>query len=128
MIIALDYDRTYTEAPDTWLGIVELLRGAGHEVFCCTMRYPNEVSSMDSRLLDLVQVVPTSRRAKKDFMQELGVTVSVWIDDNPAFILCNSGDYVASERVHTASVSALQNAPKTKAKMTIKKPQEAPNA
>lgn len=92
MIIALDYDGTFTQDPELWLKLIPLFRAAGHEVFCCTMRTPAEVSGMDSKLLSVVQVIPTSRAGKAEFLKKMGIIVDVWIDDSPMFILADAAD------------------------------------
>ena len=120
MILALDYDGTYTKDPVMWQAIIPVFRAAGHEVFCCTMRTPKEVSSMDPNLLKHVQVITTSRAAKGPFMEALGIPVDIWIDDNPMFIVADAADRHAT-RPQT-SQGALQSAPKTKARMTLSKP------
>lgn len=127
MILALDYDGTYTKDPSLWQAIIPVFRAAGHEVFCCTMRTPAEVHSMDPALLQVVQVIPTSRKAKGPFLEALGIPVDVWIDDNPLFILSDSAD---CPQVSIPSVkTALLQTPKAKARMTLSKPlKEASNA
>lgn len=83
MFIALDYDNTYTRDPEFWLDFVQKAHSCNHCVMCVTMRYPHEVLNMDKRLLELVEVIPTGRKAKKKFMRLQGHQVDIWIDDNP---------------------------------------------
>lgn len=122
MIIALDYDGTYTKDPDFWLAFLQSSRNAGHEVFCCTMRTPEESREIDPRLSFLVQIIATSREAKLPFMQSLGVKVDIWIDDNPMFIVSDAGDRPPTRQ--QSSTVALQSVPKAKARMVIGKPSQ----
>ena len=88
MIIALDYDDTYTRDPDTWNAIARILHIAGHIVIGVTMRHPAEASGMHSSYDEAVdRIYFTGRKAKQAFMRDLGVLVDVWIDDRPDFIL-----------------------------------------
>ena len=76
MKIALDYDKTYTEAPQMWDEFIELAEKYGHEVFIATMRKPKEeITDVDAR------IVYTSRKAKSKC-----VTADIWIDDSPQYI------------------------------------------
>lgn len=88
MIVALDYDDTFTRDPDVWYLIVNKLRDAGHTVYGVTMRYPHEASGMDT-LYDLAcnDLFFTGRKAKKNFMEDRGIFVDVWIDDQPGWVL-----------------------------------------
>jgi hypothetical protein len=76
MLLALDYDNTYTQDPVLWDGFILAARSRGHAVKIVTMRYPSEPVEVPG-----VDVVYTSRQAKKHFM-----AADVWIDDTPAFI------------------------------------------
>lgn len=88
MRIGLDYDGTITEDPATWAKVVQIMRAAGHEVHIVTMRYPSEIEK-DADFLAFMQLAKpndvhgTSRKAKKPFMEAMGVCPHIWIDDNP---------------------------------------------
>ena len=80
MIIALDYDKTYTADPAMWSDFIQLAQDYGHEVKIVTMRYPHEI--IDSPPL---AVVYTSRKAKGTAFK-----ADIWIDDSPAWIFQDS--------------------------------------
>ncbi len=80
MLLALDYDGTYTADPALWEGFIRDARIAGHEVICVTMRYPSEPIEMSC------ETVYTSRQAKMSFMNSIGRLPDVWIDDKPHWI------------------------------------------
>jgi hypothetical protein len=76
VLIALDYDKTYTADPALWDCFVGLARLRGHEVKIVTMRHPHEEvpdTGMD--------VVYTSRKAKATV-----VKADIWVDDSPHWI------------------------------------------
>lgn len=85
MIFSLDYDGTYTADPELWLNFVKQAQERGHTIVCITMRYPYE-NVMDPRLTELVNVVYTSRKAKKQEAKMQGVVPNIWIDDNPDWL------------------------------------------
>ena len=84
--ISLDYDGTFTADPELWLDFVKKAQARGHEVIVVTMRSPLEAKSIDPRLSELVQVMPTDRKAKRTFARTHGKVVDIWIDDVPEWI------------------------------------------
>lgn len=89
MIIALDYDKTYTLDQCCWNDIIYLLKHRSHKVICITMRYPHEP------IMDMpkdIQIYYTSRHAKLVWAKQNNIHVDIWIDDNPAWLFDNAGD------------------------------------
>jgi hypothetical protein len=86
MRIALDYDGTFTADPLLWTTFVHIARQHGHEVVCVTMRHPAE--GIECAPFDAV--IYTGRKAKKSFMEAIGCSVDVWIDDSPVWIIRDS--------------------------------------
>ena len=86
MTIGLDFDGTISEDPVTWYNICKLLKEAGHKVYIVTMRYPEEVVEdythhrFDSVVEDIIY---THRKAKRPYVENLGINIGIWIDDNP---------------------------------------------
>ena len=87
MLIALDYDGTYTVAPSLWNSFIKSARDRGHEVHVVTMRAECEPIIMGA---DVDRVHYTDRKAKIAYMQERGLFVQIWIDDRPDFILSDA--------------------------------------
>lgn len=85
MLIALDYDGTYTADPAFWDRFLKVAKEAGHEVVCATMRHEHEGAEVIGSLPGL-KVVFTGRQAKRAFLAERGIFPSIWVDDNPAWI------------------------------------------
>jgi hypothetical protein len=80
MLIALDYDKTYTADPALWDNFVDLAQSRGHTVKIVTMRRPDE--TIDT---DVVDVVYTSRKAKSSVIR-----ADIWIDDSPHWVYQDS--------------------------------------
>ena len=76
MIVALDYDKTYTADPALWNAFMADAKQRGHVVKIVTMRYPEE--AIPSPPCD---VVYTSRQAKRKCF-----TADIWVDDSPNWI------------------------------------------
>ena len=76
MIIALDYDKTYTADPKLWNRFIEDAKFNGHTVKIVTMRYPSETIENSP-----CEVVYTSRTAKAKIIK-----ANIWIDDSPHWI------------------------------------------
>lgn len=88
MIIALDYDRTYTKDRSLWNRFIIDAKTSGHQIICVTMRYDNE----DEHIYDLtgfdisIPIYYTGRKSKAPFMQKFDIKIDVWIDDDPMWI------------------------------------------
>jgi len=76
MLIALDYDGTYTADPDLWDSFIAKAQSNGHEVKIVTMRFPSEPIENAP-----VEVIYTSRKAKYN-----AIPAQIWIDDTPQFL------------------------------------------
>jgi hypothetical protein len=95
MIIALDYDETYTLDPDFWDQFLRSAKAAGHDVFICTMRNDDEMLEVYALLNGKVTAIfNTSRKAKRPYMQSQGINIDVWIDDRPEFVVFNANPSV----------------------------------
>lgn len=91
MLLALDYDETYTRDKEFWNQVIELAKSRGHAVIVATMRYEHEGKDVKTDLADKVEkIIFTGRKAKYRFVTLAGYMPSVWIDDNPYFILMDA--------------------------------------
>jgi hypothetical protein len=87
MMLALDYDDTYTRDPIFWDAVIKLAVQRGHSVICATMRDESEGREVFIALGGYVEaIVFTDRKAKYKTVHEAGYMPSVWIDDSPHFI------------------------------------------
>lgn len=95
MNIAIDYDDTYTLDQPFWDIFVRHARNNGHNVYCVTWR---DGGNFDMRQ-EVCKDFPLERRyihftnlkAKRKYMEDKGIYIDVWIDDNPYAIL-HDGD------------------------------------
>jgi hypothetical protein len=80
MLIALDYDKTYTADPVLWDDFIKSAQDRGHTVKIVTMRRPDEIVN------DVpIEIVYTSRKAKASY-----VKADIWIDDSPQWVCQDS--------------------------------------
>jgi hypothetical protein len=87
MLIALDYDGTYTADPDLWLLFITQAKQRGHQVMVVTMRNEFEKESVLRDLQGKVdRIILTDRKAKLPYMQKLGLSPDIWIDDQPHWL------------------------------------------
>lgn len=88
MIIAVDFDDTYTRDSLLWDGFREAARAAGHRVVMVTCRRDTD----ENRRL-LAESAPdwpaffTNLDPKREHMLRRGIAVDVWCDDDPRCIL-----------------------------------------
>jgi hypothetical protein len=102
MIIALDYDETYTADKDLWDEFISQSVHRGHEVVLATYRHPVHDYNTDFDHLKnmAIKCYFTDGKAKKQFLEDLGVTVNVWIDDRPKTVYEDSAWGVDSPELH----------------------------
>lgn len=90
MLLALDYDETYTRDPTFWDRVIRLAIGRGHSVIIATMRndVPWEADEVRNELegVGIEAFIFTNRKAKYKAVTDAGYCPSVWIDDMPYFI------------------------------------------
>lgn len=82
MTVGIDYDDTWTAAPELFAEFVRMLQAAGHTAIIVTGR------SEERRPEGLpIPVYCTGGRAKRWFMlDEHGIHVDIWIDDTPEWV------------------------------------------
>ncbi|MCR4284924.1 MAG: hypothetical protein NUV97_02670 [archaeon] len=87
MLLALDYDETYTRDPIFWDLVIELAKTRGHVFICATMRHEHEGQEVIQALQHKIEkIIFTGRKAKFDFVNQAGYYPSIWIDDMPHFL------------------------------------------
>jgi len=90
MVIAIDFDATWTSDPKFWRKFVHMALDAGHTVIMVTQRcrcYPEQVEEVEAEIGDLIPVLfagdPLMAQSKLMAARISGYEVDVWIDDNP---------------------------------------------
>ena len=67
-----------------WAGFIADAQKKGHKIYVVTMRYPSECENLYQFIKGYdLEVIATSRKAKKSFCEDMGIDIHVWIDDNP---------------------------------------------
>lgn len=84
MLIAIDYDETFTEDPDFWRGVIELGRSRGHRFICVTGRSSPPDPTREPPIPILVLCSPGELKAVT--ARRAGYHVDVWVDDMPGLI------------------------------------------
>ncbi len=92
-LYAIDYDKTITTDIDMWVEFIKLLELRGHKVVIVTMRSHEEKQRIDERVSDACAwIVPTNRKAKKQFCKDFGIEPDIWIDDEPQYLFVDATD------------------------------------
>jgi len=90
MILAIDFDDTYTRDPDLWDKFLRAALERGHRVYCVSARHERqmgEVRDTVGRVIGAGACFGTSGAPKRSYMAEVVDTyVDVWIDDAPESI------------------------------------------
>jgi len=90
MIIAIDYDGTYTLDPHFWNEFIyRAIKENSHTVICATMRHDTDEERIE--MPHGINIIYTGRIAKLPFLSGLGINPDVWIDDNPEWLYSNAG-------------------------------------
>ena len=90
-LICIDYDGTFTAAPELFKSFIIKAKELDFKVIACTMRYENETDSGLELLKGLVDSIYfTSRKAKRNYLSGLGIYPQIWIDDMPQWIFTDA--------------------------------------
>lgn len=94
MLIALDFDGTFTRDPQGWRLFVEMMRERGHSFVCITGR--SDIGWMAAEVVDalsfgskegpIMPILFCGNQWKRDVAVKAGFEVDVWIDDCPSMI------------------------------------------
>lgn len=87
MIIAVDYDNTYTADREIFEILIKLFLERGHTVVCVTGRGKFESQPVLDSIGKLVPCVFAGGEWKKIAAEKAGYKVDVWIDDDPSYIM-----------------------------------------
>ena len=91
MLIAIDFDDTYTKDPYLWNDFLKKCKLRNHEVICVTMRFEEEGEMLQHTIAHFVdKIYFTERQAKKPFLEKMNIKPDIWIDDSPHWILTDA--------------------------------------
>lgn len=87
--IALDFDDTFTAAPEMWRRFIELAKSHGNRVFIVTARNNTESDLHEIRqAVGLsIPVVMCGNQQKRAFCINDDLKIDIWIDDYPEAIV-----------------------------------------
>jgi hypothetical protein len=89
LVIALDFDDTFTADPDFWLDFINLATRHQHRVICVSSR-PHSTAHINHLSLSLpshVEIFLCGDVPKEEYMRHTKYEkVDIWIDDKPEFI------------------------------------------
>jgi hypothetical protein len=83
MNVAIDYDKTYTLDPELWNSFIEQLNSRGHKVWCVTSRIDSPANQSEV-IIPNAMTIFCGFASKVWYTKELGISIDVWIDDDPA--------------------------------------------
>lgn len=87
MNIALDYDGTYTADSTLWDRFVADAKERGHKVWIVTCRRDTDENREDIGRPAGCLVLFTNLSAKRWALEQRGLRVDVWIDDDPDCVM-----------------------------------------
>lgn len=89
MIVAIDFDNTFTLDPETWINFMYDLWSEDHTAYIVTSRREDDPISgyYTQRLIDMgVEIIYCDYKAKRKVCESLGIKVDVWVDDRPKYV------------------------------------------
>jgi hypothetical protein len=91
VIIAIDFDETYTRDPLLWDAFLAAAAARGHRLFCVSARHERQMDQVREtvgRIIGPEACFGTGGASKRRFMAETVDThVDVWIDDAPESVV-----------------------------------------
>ena len=88
MLIALDYDNTWTKCPALWAQLINSFKNQGHRFVCITSR-ENTCTNHKELSTSIGQHMPIiycNHTAKAKYAKAQGYMPDIWIDDRPETI------------------------------------------
>lgn len=101
MLIAIDYDDTYTRDPTLFAAFITMARGLGHHIVCITARGGPDLHDVIDPVREPplpigVEVHYSAGKPKREYARALNLHPHIWIDDTPESVgvayMLNSGD------------------------------------
>jgi hypothetical protein len=85
MILAIDFDGTYSADPVLWAGFAAIVKAAGHALILATSREPTMANEGELRAVIgwTLPIVWCGRQRKRAACKAAGYDVAIWIDDQP---------------------------------------------
>lgn len=88
--IAFDFDETISDNPELFLRVMKTFELSGWFVVVVTYRTPStSPEDLDFLVEKGYKCFFTSQKAKKKYMEDRGIPVDIWVDDEPETIIRN---------------------------------------
>lgn len=89
LTIAIDYDDTFTSAPDLWKDFIATAYSYGHRLVCITARRKtfDNIKELRDTLPPMVEAHFSYDEPKAEYARRNGIAVDIWIDDRPGWIV-----------------------------------------
>ena len=89
MIISIDFDDTFTRSPQAFTEVIQTLRDYGYFIICTSSRVDNRRNRLQLKeaLPHDIDIFLTGGQAKRDFLEQKGYLVDIWVDDLPQDIV-----------------------------------------
>lgn len=82
MLFAIDFDGTFSRAPELFKQIIVLIQEQGHTVICVTAR-PSYKGGQVLQGFKAVPVIFANSSSKRLAAKRAGYSPDIWIDDKP---------------------------------------------
>jgi len=86
LVIAIDYDFTYTADKFLFDVFIEHCHDRGHKVICVTGRDKPPCKDREVQFIDEIEIICAGDMEKKKAAMKAGYKVDIWIDDMPETI------------------------------------------
>ncbi len=88
MLIALDYDNTWTKAPALWADMIKAFKDKGHSFVCITSREETTANKKElaGSIGQHMPLVFCNHQPKAQQAEQAGYKPDIWIDDRPETI------------------------------------------
>lgn len=83
MIIALDFDNTFTADTKCWREVIKVLQKHGHEVIIATSRFKTYSNSQEISESTGLPILFCNHNGKAETAKQHGCVPDIWIDDDP---------------------------------------------
>lgn len=87
LLIAIDYDDTFTADPDLWTNFIKDVQANMHTVVCITWRHKDQLEECRRSLPEGVELHSAYGMSKKKYAKKYCLPIDIWIDDSPESIV-----------------------------------------
>jgi len=98
MIVAIDYDDTISLNHNLWQEVINTFNSFGAKVYVVT--YRESTRFQDMKIPEgVIDTVFTNAQAKREYCEEMGIDIDIWIDDSPESVIFGYSDLVKHMKI-----------------------------